>query len=409
MGLFDIFKSKNDDSKLVSYNNENDEDNEIIETANYMLTEMDTSLILQNGEAMPLSNLANLGSDLASILPQIKDITSNKSKNKKGEALYRVINLKSGDTLKYSKKNKYYYGAISKKDKKSTMAHLKKANTNSIVLDPNMMIVAMALHQVEKKLSEIKDVCDSILTFLERDKESEIKADLEVLKNILNELKYNKDNSTFLSSKQIQVDNIKRTAKKNIIFYKKAVEDDLKNESLFTNFQSMNSIQNNIQKKFMNYRLSLFDYSFASLLEIRLINNFDEDYLNNKKEELSLLDKEYLDNYEIALKYIKKNANKSLEGNILSGIGSAEKTIGNLIGKVKLAKDKNVDKWFHESGNNLKEKGQNIKDNYSDKFSEINKSNIEPIIENVELLNNICNNTKDIYFDDKNIYIEFNK
>ena len=60
-------------------------------------------------------------------------------------------------------------------------------------------------------------------------------------------------------------------------------------------------------------------------MEILLLGNYKNDYLLSKKEEL-----DELEVFNNALEYVKKNANKSLEGNVLSGLGSAGKAIGNL-------------------------------------------------------------------------------
>lgn len=51
----------------------------------------------------------------------------------------------------------------------------------------------------------------------------------------------------------------------------------------------MNSIIEDIQKKFGYYRLSLYIYSFSTFMEILLLGNYKNDYLLNKKEELNEL------------------------------------------------------------------------------------------------------------------------
>ena len=44
--------------------------------------------------------------------------------------------------------------------------------------------------------------------------------------------------------------------------------------------------------------------------------------------------------YKKALDFVKRVANKSLQGNVLSSIGNAGKTIGNLTEKVQIIKEK---------------------------------------------------------------------
>ena len=198
---------------------------------------------------------------------------------------------------------------------------------------------------------------------------------------------------------------IKRTANKNMLFYKKEIKDDISKNKLFTTNNSMNSIIEDMQKKFKYYRLSLYIYSFATFLEILLLGNYQNDYLLNKQNELEELDNEYSLIFNNTLEYIKKNANKSLEGNLLSGLGNAGKAIGNLAEKVKI---KNVDNWLNEKGDNLKQSGQNIKDDFTAKFNDMKDSNSKPFIKQIAKVDCIYNKTKEIYFDNENIYLEIN-
>lgn len=164
------------------------------------------------------------------------------------------------------------------------------------------------------------------------------------------EFKYNWQNKQYLANNHKHVMDIKRTAKKNMNFYKKQITDDILKNNIVVINQTMNSLLTELEKKFKYYRLSLYIYSYASYLEIMLLGNYQEDYLLTKKEELEALDNEYANNFDIALKFIQKNANKSLEVNLLKGIGTAGKTIGTLAEKVPLMKEKKVNEWFDEKG-----------------------------------------------------------
>ena len=193
------------------------------------------------------------------------------------------------------------------------------------------------------------------------------------------------------------------TLNKNMLFYKKQIKDYLSKNKIFTTSITMNSIISEIEKKLKYYRLSLYIYSFSSLMEILLLGNYQSDYLLSKKEELDALDNEYTDIFNNALSYIKKNANRSLEGNVLSGLGNAGKVMGSIVEKAKI---KNVDSWLVEKGENLKQTGQNIKDNFVNKFDEIKQSNSKTFINQIEKVDCIYNKTKEIYFDNERIYLE---
>lgn len=64
---------------------------------------------------------------------------------------------------------------------------------------------------------------------------------------------------------------------------------------------------------------------------------------------------------------------------------------------------------FDEKGSNLSKSGDNIKNEFIKKFEEISKSNTKAFINKVDDFNCIYNKTKEIYFDGKNIYLDYSE
>lgn len=405
MGLFDKFKKKNDivESKESEIVEEDNKDNySLVEMNNYMLSEVRKENLSNNTYSLSLSKLSEISPITIPTANNIKTIMDQNPKSSGN--LYRITNLGKNDSLKAMRDGKTFWGSIKKSDGTSTMAKLKEVNPNSVMaLDPTVMMMSVALAGIEQELGEIKEMTKKIFSFLEHDKESEIESDLQILNRSISDFRFNLEDEKYLVNNHKQVMDIKRTANKNMLFYKKEIKDDLSKDKLFTTSNSMNSIIDEIQKKFRYYRLSLYIYSFSTFMEILLLGNYKSDYLLSKKNELDELDNEYSKDFNMALEYVKKNANKSLEGNVLSGLGSAGKAIGNLAEKVKI---KNVDNWLNEKGDNLKQSGQNIKDDFATKFDDMKESNSKPFINQIEKVDCIYNKTKEIYFDKDNIYLE---
>ncbi len=378
------------------------ENNSIVEMNNYMLSDVRKDTLSNNTYSLSLSKLSKISPITVSTASNIQSIL-DQSPKKTGQ-LYRVTNLGKNDSLKAMRDGKTFWGSIKKSDGSSTMAKLKEVNPNAaMALDPTVMMMAVALAGIEQELGEIKELSKEIYSFLEHEKESEIESDLEILNRSISDFKFNLEDEKYLINNHKQVMDIKRTANKNMLFYKKEIKDDLSKDKFITTGNSMNSIINKIQKNFKYYRLSLYIYSFSTLMEVLLLGNYKSDYLLSKKNELDELDNEYLETFNQAFEYVKKNADKSLEGNVLSELGSAGKAIGNLAMKVKV---KNVNDWLNEKGDYLKQSGQNIKDSYSIKFDEMKESNSRPFINQIEKVDCIYNKTKDIFFDKENIYLE---
>ena len=406
MGIFDKFKKKNEVVEQKENQITNEEDNKenysLAEMNNYMLSDVRKESLSNNIYSLSLSKLSEISPITVSTANNIKTIMEQNLKTSGN--LYRITNLGKNDSLKAMRDGKTFWGSIKKSDGSSTMAKLKEVNPNNVMaLDPTVMMMSVALAGIEQELGEIKELSKKIFSFLEHEKESEIESDLEILNRSIGDFRFNLGDEKYLINNHKQVMDIKRTANKNMLFYKKEIKDDLSKDKLFITSNSMNSIIEDIQKKFRYYRLSLYIYSFSTFMEILLLGNYKNDYLLNKKKELDELDNEYSDVFNNALDYVKNNANKSLEGNVLSGLGSAGKAIGNLAEKVKI---KNVDNWLNEKGDNLKQSGQNIKDDFATKFDDMKESNSKPFINQIEKVDCIYNKTKEIYFDKENIYLE---
>lgn len=406
MGIIDKLKKKKEAVEQKENQIINEEDNKdnysLVEMNNYMLSDVRKEALSNNTYILSLSRLSEISPITVSTANNIKTIIEQNSKTSGN--LYRITNLGKNDSLKALRDGKTFWGSIKKSDGSSTMAKLKEVKSNNVMaLDPTVMMMSVALAGIEQELGEIKELSKKILSFLEHEKESEIESDLEILNRSISDFRYNIEDEKYLINNHKQVMDIKRTANKNMLFYKKEIKDDLSKDKLFTTNSSMNSIIEDIQKKFRYYRLSLYIYSFSTFMEILLLGNYNNDYLLNKKKELDELDYEYSEVFNNALEYVKKNANKSLEGNVLSGLGNAGKTIGNLAEKVKI---KNVDNWLNEKGDTLKQSGQNIKDDFATKFDDMKESNSRPFINQIEKVNCIYNKTKEIYFDKENIYLE---
>lgn len=406
MSIFNKNKKKKEnitEDKIQVLQTENAKENicNIVEINNYMLADIRKEDLSRNNYSLSISKLSEISPIAIPIANSIKTIT--KANGKPTNKLYRITNLGTNDSLKQMKDGKTFWGAIKRADKTSSLAQLKEVNSNNLMaLDPTVIMMSVALANIESKLNDILELNKKILSFLEEEKESEIESDLEILNRSISDFKYNLEDEKYLINNHKQVMDIKRTANKNILFYKKQIKEELSKTKLFTTNNTLNIIIEEIGKKFKYYRLSLYIYSFSSLMEILLLGNYQSEYLLSKRNELLELDNDYIDNFNNALEYVKNNANKSLEGNVLSSLGSAGKVVGNIAEKVKI---KNVDTWLNEKGDNLKQTGQNIKDNFINKFEEIKNSNSITFINKIEELDTIYNKTKEIYFDGEKIYL----
>ena len=244
-----------------------------------------------------------------------------------------------------------------------------------------------------------------IISFLEIEKESEIEADVEMLSNIISKYKLNWDNEHFVASNHKLVLDVQRTARKNMNVYQKRVAEVLNSKKLVVAQNQVNSTLKDLQKKFKYYRLSLFTFSMASMLEIMLSGNFKEEYINGIKEEIEKLSSIYRELFEKCSIYLGKISGVSVEANVLKGTGTASKAVGKFIGSIPLVKEGRVDEFLQDSGKHIKSNAKEIEMSAITAFAEIGNPETRVFIDKMEDMIQIFNHTEKICFDEKKIYL----
>lgn len=381
---------------------------DIIEVTNGILMDVRSDLPEKVSFSMPIAQLATLGAGVSSLIPALHTVTQTTTVNAQG--LYRLANTGVGDTLKVAR-NGNFWGAFKCADGTSKFAQLQSAGpltatrTATVPIDPATMLMAIALFSIEQKLDSIAEMQKQIFTFLEVEKESEIEADVETLISMISKYKYNWDNEHYLQSNHKMVLDLQRTARKNMLSFQKQVTEVLNSRQLVVAQMKVKSTLKDLLKKFKYYRLSLYTFSLASLLEIMLSGNFKEEYITGIKEEIESLSMAYRDLYGKCSEYLERLGNSALEANLLKGIGNASNAVGKLIGSIPKIKDGQVDEFLQDSGERLKNNAVGMERNVVKAFAEISNPGTGVFTEKMRDMILIYNHTAEICFDDKQIYL----
>ena len=153
--------------------------------------------------------------------------------------------------------------------------------------------------------------------------------------------------------------------------YQKKVAEVLNSKKLVVVQNQVNSTLKDLQKKFKYYRLSLYTFAMASMMEIMLSGNFKEEYITGIKGEIEKLSSVYRDLFGQCSVYIEKISGVSVESNVLKGIGTASKAVGKLIGSIPLVKEGQVDEFLQDSGKHIKSNAKEIEMSAVTAFAEI--------------------------------------
>lgn len=384
------------------------ESNNLAEITEEMLLDVRKEIARTNTLSVPIAELALLGTGVSSLLPALRTVTQTSTINTQG--LYQLANAGVGDVLKVAK-NGNFWGAFKTADGASKFAQLQAAgpltasSTTVMPIDPATMMMAVALFSIEQQLKGIEEMQKNIMSFLEIEKEAEIEADVEILSKMITTYKHNWNNEHFVASNHKMVIDIQRTARKNMLSYKKKVAELVDSKNLIVAQTKVKSTLNDLQKKFKYYRLSLYTFSMASLVEIMLSGNFKEEYITDVKTEIEKFSLEYRELFAESSMYLEKMTSASVETNVIKGIGVASKAVGKFIGSIPVVKEGQVDEFLQESGAQLKENAQEMQTNVIEAFAKLNNPGTGVFMDKMEDMILIYNHTSKICFDDKNIYL----
>lgn len=407
--MSDIIKFNSDREIVTEQNGEIvRECNDLAEMTEEMLLDARKEIANTKTLSVPIAELALLGTGVASLIPALRKVTQTTTFNTQG--LYQLANAGVGDTLKIAK-NGNFWGAFKTADGSSKFAQLQAAeplsttSTAVMPIDPATMMMAVALFAIEQQLKGIEEKQKQILSFLEIEKESETEADVEILSKMITTYKHNWNNEHFIASNHKMVLDIQRTARKNILSYKKKVAELLDSKKLIVAQAKVKSTLSDLQKKFKYYRLSLYTFSMASVVEIMLSGNFKEAYIADVKTEIKKFSLEYRDLFTECSMYLEKMASGSVEANVMKGIGVASKAVGKFIGSIPVVKEGQVDEFLQDGGAHLKENAQDMQKNILESFATLHNPGTGVFMEKMEDMIQIYNHTDRICFDDKNIYL----
>lgn len=364
---------------------------------------------LEDCTKIPFGAVAALGIGFAQMIPSLRTVSQTLTVDSVG---YVPINTLPGETLKaFSRKAPDVYAGVFKRGDKSVMAKFVKAGPQKVTtsmtmpVNPAMMLMAAMLVNVDQKLDKLQETQESILSFLEQDKQAEMQADLRVLTDSLDGYKHNWDNDLYKSNRHMKVLDIKQAAEKNILFYQSQLAAAIRKLPAIHVEQAVSSGAKKIMNLFANYRLALYLFGFSSFLEAMLLGNFREDYLNQVAGRVEAYNEHYQNQFSQCRDMIKSYSSASLEKQVLGGIGNASRALGKLIASAPVLSKGPVDEWLQSSGNKL------LKDNAarSERAAAVFDAGAgignEMFIDSIRSVGTFCNHTAAILFDGDALYL----
>ncbi len=344
---------------------------------------------------IPIKKLATLGSSITPFCDLLASLFSN---GKSG-----VYYVQTGGKRMF-KSGGEFIGSLAKVNNQVGGG---QARMTKIPLSPVGIANLCTVMAIEHKLNEIQQKQQSIIDFLVYKETAKIKGNINTLTDILNNYKYNIDNNMYRNNKHILVQDIKRDSEQSLVLVDKLLSNSSK-EKLGIHFdKKVETYLDDVVYKLNDYELSLYQLSFSSLLEILLLENFEEAYIDSQINNIKM----HVDNYE-RLYYLIKDQVKhftttSIQTTITKGVSMLSRGIGVALNKSIIGKT-NIDKKLVTGGENLDELVTNKIDSKTKLLSKSNSDLVEPFIKTIETIKSIYKDEYILSFDSDNIYLNIN-
>lgn len=368
----------------------------------YLNVEYLPDLTMENYEFAnkPSFAIENLGSFGASIKPLV-DLINKATTSSGGSGLYMVNTGNS--TMFPAKSDGLFIGSL-----KSASGAVGggQARLTPISIDPVSISIAIAVMTIEHKINIIIEDQKAIMAFLELKEEVKIKSNINSLIDILNNYKYNYNNTQYKNSNHGLVKTIKKESDESILLYDQLLNKQItKRNGLHFDKKVEESISDSVNK-LNNYQLALYGFAFSSLLDIILLDNFNEKYMKSILGKIN----EYQDHYSVTFKAIEQKifqeSSSSIQSTMMKGLSKLNAGLGKLVNKTPLLGKTELDENLMLNSEKIARLSDEKIASKVKILSTTRKDLIKPFIENIKYLDSIYNGSVKLIFNKEKVYID---
>ena len=280
-----------------------------------------------------------------------------------------------------------------------------ETSTMTLPMDPMLMVVAVALMTIEKKLDGIQQSIETVLQFLKQEKQSRQRGNLNMLAEIIEDYKLNCQNEQFCISRIGEVLSIKTTAYQDIDFYQNQIANELQKRKGLHGSKDAQNVLDAVTYQFAEYQLSCHLFAFSSFLDVILQKNFDTSAIESVTEKIKIMAKRYESLYADCYAQVSKYHHSAIEAKIIDVVGVATTGLGKAIGSIPVIKDGAVDEALISAGEFIEKHNQDTIERKLNAFSTLEDNRVDPFIENLQSINLLYGAENAMITDGENLYV----
>ena len=353
---------------------------------------------LRRYNKIPLDKIASLGVGMTAVTTAITTAASEGA----GSGLYWVTVPNGGSLMQF-------------KDKTGYLGSVKAANggvgggqarLNPLSCDPTMIFMAATMYCVNMKLDAIQETQEDIMKFLEQKEKAELRGNIIVLGDIIENYKFNWNNDQYLRNNHMKVLDIRQKAEQSILFAQARINDITSKKKIIPISTDVSAKVRKLNKVFEDYQLAMYTFAMASYVETMLLKNFEKEYMFNIASKIEEYSIKYREMYTDCYNTLAKLSDKSVDIIVISGLGKVSKAAGEAVASMPLISKSELDENLIAVGDIIGSSDEVIRDNRLSQLVSKQSSYVTPYVDSIKMLGELYDKPLNILFDEDNLYIE---
>ena len=353
---------------------------------------------LRRYNKIPLDKIASLGVGMTAVTTAITTAASEGA----GTGLYWVTVPNGGNLMQF-------------KDKTAYLGSVKAANggvgggqarLNPLSCDPTMIFMAATMYCVNMKLDAIQETQEDIMKFLEQKEKAELRGNIIVLGDIIENYKFNWNNDQYLRNNHMKVLDIRQKAEQSILFAQARIKDIASKKKIIPISTDVNTKVRKLNKVFEDYQLAMYTFAMASYVETMLLKNFEREYMANIADKIEEYSIKYREMYTDSYNTLAQLSDKSVDNIVISGLGKVSKVAGEAVASMPLISKSELDENLIAVSDIIGSSDEVIRNNRLSQLVSKQSSYVTPYIDSIRMLGELHDKPLNIMFDKDNLYIE---
>lgn len=285
-------------------------------------------------------------------------------------------------------------------------AHFQEVAATSVpaVVNPTALFMALALHQIERKLDTIAQAQRETLNFLEEEKRATLRGNVCFLTELLENYRFHWESEMFCSSMHKKVQDIHQSAIQDILFYRQMIEQKLESRKPLETDQIVSSRLKMVVSSLECYKQALYLVGFTSFLEALLLKDFETAYLRSIENRLSSESAQYREVYTACYDKLIADSGRSVQNAVLNHLGQVSNTAGKVIEKIPIISKSQIDEKLIRTGRTFQSKAAVRSATKIFDLTVSRDAGITPFIESIQAIDQTYNAPTELFADRDYLY-----